>query len=81
MWNRNANYQARRDRTSVYLRENCEAVFANGAPGPGWDGLKALARTKLENEVQMIRDFRRIDRLHGAQWVEQATVIAMVLGV
>ena len=77
----NATYQARRDRVSAYLRDNRTAVFANGAPGPAWDGLKTLARTKPENEAQMIRDFQRIDALPQTEWVEQATVIAMVLGV
>ncbi|MEO0358222.1 MAG: hypothetical protein AAF386_07990 [Pseudomonadota bacterium] len=76
----NAVYDTHRARVRGYLAANREAVLVNGQPGPAWAGLKETARTRPDREAQMLVDFQRINALPDAEWLDQATVIAMVMG-
>ncbi len=76
----NAAYNAERRKVRAYLAANRDGLLAGTAPGPAWAGLKVVARTRPDREAQMLRDFIAIRHLPDPQWLDQATVIAMVMG-
>jgi len=76
----NASYNAQRRKVGTYLAANRAGILVGNGPGPAWAGLTEIARTRPENEAKMLRDFLRIKDLPDPQWLDQATVIAMVMG-
>lgn len=76
----NANYNKHRAAVKSYLAANRSDLLRGYAPGPAWAGLKQVARTRADREAQMLSDFIRIRDLPFDRWLEQATVIAMVMG-
>lgn len=76
----NAAYQARRDRVSSYLSNNRSAIQAEaqGTPGTAFSGLMQVARIPETTRPLLHRDIAEIATVQGADWVERATVIAMV---
>ncbi len=76
----NAAYNAERRKVRGYLAANRDGLLVGNSPGPAWNGLKEIARTRPDREAQMLRDFVDIKSLPNPQWLDRATVIAMVMG-
>lgn len=79
----NATYAARRARVSEYLSQHRLAVQQQALAGGGadLDMVAQLARVSAASRGHMIRDLAEISVSPPPDWVERATVIAMVHGI
>lgn len=78
----NATYDARRGRVTAHLQANAVAIRAEAlsSPGAAITGLIQIARVPAPSQAHMVSDLAEISARPPPDWVERATVIAMVHG-
>ncbi len=76
----NSSYNSRRSRVSNFLAANQPAVMAEALsqPGPALATLYQTAGTHPASQPAVRRDLAEISAAPPPDWVERATVIAMV---
>ncbi|MEX3014315.1 hypothetical protein [Gymnodinialimonas hymeniacidonis] len=76
----NASYNSRRARVSNLLAANQPAIMAEALsqPGPALSALYQTAQIPPASQPAVLRDLAEISAAPPPDWVERATVIAMV---
>ncbi len=74
----NASYDARRSRVSGYLAANKILLNASSASSPVWAGLFDLAGIAPSMQAKAAHEVK--EQPGHPEWLERATVIAMVHG-